>query len=136
MKRIILLCIILTFLTGCNWSITPSPIAPTDNEITYRALLIGVGDYIGEENDLASPTYSVDMMHQILRQCRFGLLDTEFSIINSLKDSEANKKAILKAIDSTFSKKYFLLKNTSLIPLFLQEKIDMILWYWKPAHID
>ena len=30
-------------------------------------------------------------------------MDTEFSIINSLKDSEANKKALLNAIDSTFS---------------------------------
>jgi len=76
---------------------------PNDNEVVYRALCIGVGDYISSENDLASPIYSVDKMYQILSQCRFGLLDSEFSIINVLKDFNATKKVILDEIASTFS---------------------------------
>lgn len=99
MRKVILLSIILIFLTGCgNGIIAP----PVNNEIIYRALLIGIGDYIGDNRDLISPPYSVDRMNKILSQCRFGLPDIEFSIINELKDSEATKEAILDGIASTF----------------------------------
>jgi len=100
MKKVILSIIILIFLTGCGKDIITPPI---NNEIVYRALLIGIGDYVGSENDLPSPIYSVDRIHQIFSQCRFGLSDAEFFIINELKDSDATKKAILNEIVSTFS---------------------------------
>ena len=103
MKKVLLLSIMLIFLTGCG-IVDPAIInLPMDNEIVYRALLIGIGDYIDDENDLASPIYSVDRMCQILSQCRFDLLDTEFSIINELKDLDATKSGILNEIASTFS---------------------------------
>jgi len=96
-KFLILLTVLLLF-SGCG--VIPPPV---DNEIVYRALLIGIGDYIDSENDLPSPIYSVDRMHRILSQCRFGLSDVEFFTINNLKDSDATKKAILDEIASTFS---------------------------------
>jgi hypothetical protein len=92
--------ILAIFLSGCGYGIIPPPI---DNGIVYRALLIGIGDYIGEDKDLISPTYSVDKIYQILNQCRFGLSDTEFFVINKLKDLDATKSAILDNIASTFS---------------------------------
>ena len=88
------------FLSGCGRGIIPIPV---DNEIVYRALLVGVGDYVGDNRDLISPPYSVDRMYKILDQCRFGLSDSRFSIINELKDLEATKSAILNGIASTFS---------------------------------
>jgi len=101
MKKIVLSIIILIFLiTGCTGVVPPLSV---NNEIVHRALLIGIGDYFGSENDLPSPIYSVDRIRQIFSQCRFGLLDTEFSIINELKDSDATKEAILDEIASTFS---------------------------------
>lgn len=100
MKKIILLIIILVFLSGCSNGIIPVPI---DNEIVYRALLIGIGDYIGEDQDLTSPIYSIDKMYKIFNQCRFDLSDIEFSIINELRDSDATKSTILNEIASTFS---------------------------------
>ncbi len=89
---------LILVLVGCG-IVPPLP----DDEIVYRALLIGIGDYIGNENDLSSPIYSVNRMHRILSQCRFGLSDAEFSIINELKDSDATRSAILNEIASTFS---------------------------------
>jgi len=73
------------------------------NPIVYRALLVGVGNY---ENygDLNGPPYDVARMYYILDQCKFGSLNTEFSIINDeLIDLYATKTAILQGIASTFS---------------------------------
>lgn len=77
-------------------------------EITYRALCVGVGDYlyfpdIYGNTDLPGPPYDVDRMIQIFNQCRFGPLNTEFSTINYLKDQQATKSNILQEIASTFS---------------------------------
>jgi len=74
------------------------------NEIVYRALCVGVGDYIsGSDNDLNAPSYDVDRIRQILQQCRFGTSNTTFSNINYLKDWQATKSNILQSISSTFS---------------------------------
>ena len=69
---------LIFLVAGCG-VVSPRIDNEIDNEIVYRALLIGVGDYIGEENDLASPTYSVDMMHQSLANA-----DLVYWIPNSL----------------------------------------------------
>lgn len=88
---------------------TDTPITPPvqDNIVVYRALLVGVGDYLYFPDaygniDLKGPPYNVDKMHQILEQCRFDSSDTEFSIINELIVN-ATKTAILDRIASTFS---------------------------------
>jgi len=91
--------ILAIFLSGCGGLVTP----PINDKVVYRALLIGVGDYIGSVNDLPGPDYSADRMHQILNQCRFGSSGIEFSIINKLKNLDATKKTILDGIASTFS---------------------------------
>ena len=87
-------------------------IPPVQDDIVYRALLVGVGDYINlpdyypdadETTDLVSPPYDVGRMYYILNQCRFGSSDSEFSIISELKDLNATKTAILSRINSTFS---------------------------------
>jgi hypothetical protein len=74
------------------------------NEVVYRALCVGVGDYIqGSDNDLFAPPYDVDRIRQILQQCRFGTSNTIFFNINYLKDWQATKSNILQSISSTFS---------------------------------
>jgi len=76
----------------------------TQNEVVYRALCVGVGDYIqGSDNDLSAPPYDVDRIRQILQQCRFGTSNTGFSNISYLKDWQATKSNILQSISSTFS---------------------------------
>jgi len=74
------------------------------NEVVYRALCVGVGDYIsGSDNDLNAPPYDVDKICQILQQCKFGTSNTTFSNINYLKDWQATKSNILQGIASIFS---------------------------------
>jgi hypothetical protein len=76
----------------------------TQNEVVYRALCVGVGDYIQvSDNDLSAPSYDVDRIRQILQQCRFGTSNTTFSNIGYLKDWQATKSNILQNISSTFS---------------------------------
>jgi hypothetical protein len=76
----------------------------TQNEVVYRALCVGIGDYIqGSDNDLNAPPYDVDRIRQILQQCRFGTLNTTFSNISYLKDWQATKSNILQGISSAFS---------------------------------
>ncbi|PKP57094.1 hypothetical protein CVT91_11450 [Candidatus Atribacteria bacterium HGW-Atribacteria-1] len=77
-------------------------------DIVYRALCVGVGDYLYfpdacGNTDLPAPPYDVDMMRQTLGYCRFGLSNTEFSTILYLKDGQATKANILQKIASTFS---------------------------------
>lgn len=102
MKKALLIIFILSiiFLTGCGRGIVP-PLP--DDGITYRALIVGIGDYIGDNMDLASPTYSVDRMYKIFNQCRFGISDVGFSVISELRDLKATGPAILNEIASTFS---------------------------------
>jgi hypothetical protein len=82
-------------------------IPPVQDDIVYRALLVGVGDYENydpfPEGDLNGPPFDVYRMNQTLEQCRFGSLDTEFSSIVELKDLSATKAAIIAGIASTFS---------------------------------
>ena len=81
---------------------------PVVNPITYRALLVGVGDYENyppaPDGDLNAPPYDVERMYYVLDQCQFGSSNTVLSIINDeLIDLEATKTAILQGITSTFS---------------------------------
>lgn len=102
LKTIILtLCaiIVLFILAGCG--VIPDP--PPPNEVAYRALLVGIGDYIGCNNDLKSPPYNVDKMNEIFSQCRFTEDEIGFTVINELKDKDATKEAVLDEIWSTFS---------------------------------
>lgn len=80
-------------------------VTTTQNEVAYRALCVGVGDYInyGNDGDLLAPPYDVDTIRQILQQCRFGTLNTTFFNINYLKNWQATKSNILQSISSTFS---------------------------------
>jgi len=76
------------------------------NKTDYRAFLVGVGDYENFDftnGDLVSPSYDVDRAYQVLNQCKFGSLNTEFSSIVELKDTQAKKSAILQGIESTFA---------------------------------
>lgn len=96
MKSLIILLIIVTLLTGC-WTTPPEP-----NEIVYRALLIGIGDFM-YVNDLKSPPYNVDKMREIFENCKFGESEIEFLVIDELKDLDATKEAVLNGIASTFA---------------------------------
>lgn len=84
------------------------PLIPSvEEDIVYRALLVGVGNYENDDGvnltDLNAPPYDVNRMHQVLEQCKFGSSETEFSSIVELKDLSATKTNILNEIDSTFS---------------------------------
>jgi hypothetical protein len=71
------------------------------NEVVYRALCVGVGDYIlDSDNDLNAPPYDVDRMCYTLSQSRFGTSNTQFSNIWYLKDWQATKSNILYNITS------------------------------------
>ena len=98
---ILLIILILGSLlnAGCGRGTTHPPII---NEIVYRALCVGVGDYInyGSDDDLPAPPYDVDRMCQTLSQCRFGSSNTTFSGIWYLKDWQATKSNILYNITS------------------------------------
>jgi len=87
---------------------TDTPVTPpVIDDIVYRALLVGVGDYVNlppaPDGDLEGPPYDVNRMRQVLEQCKFGSVDTEFSSIVELKDLSATKAAIIAGIASTFS---------------------------------
>jgi uncharacterized protein YjdB len=79
--------------------------AIAQNEIVYRALCVGVGDYInyGSDGDLLAPPYDVDRMRQLFSYCKFGSSSTGFSTINYLKNWQATKSNILQSISSAFS---------------------------------
>jgi len=77
---------------------------PVSNPIVYRALCIGVGDYIESSiTDLLAPPYDVDRMIDVFNHCKFGADEVTFSSIVSLKDFSATKEAIIDGISSTFS---------------------------------
>jgi len=84
--------------SGCGGITSP----PITNEIVYRALIVGVGDYINNDvvGDLPSPPYDVDRMCYTLSECRFGSSNTPFSNIWYLKDRQATKSNILYNITS------------------------------------
>jgi hypothetical protein len=80
---------------------------PVQDDIVYRALLVGVGDYENNDGvtltDLDGPPYDVDRIIQVLNQCKFGSDEIGFSLIEPLKDLSATKEAIINGIASTFS---------------------------------
>lgn len=73
-------------------------------DIVYRALCVGVGDYIESSiTDLLGPPYDVDRMIDVFNHCKFGADEVVFSTTVSLKDLNATKTAIISGIASTFS---------------------------------
>jgi uncharacterized protein YjdB len=82
-------------------NITVNPIV---TPVVYRALCIGVGDYLDVSvSDLESPGYNVNRIIQVLNSCKFGSEEIEFTTIETLKDENATKTAIINGITSTFS---------------------------------
>lgn len=77
----------------------------TVSDTTYRALAIGVGDYIyyGEDGDLIAPPYDVIKVKELFYDCKFGNKNTSFTKISELKDTQATKTNIIQKIQSTFS---------------------------------
>jgi len=60
-----------------NVNITAIPVV---NPIVYRALCIGVGDYIESSfTDLLAPPYDVDRMIDVFNHCKFGEDEVNFS---------------------------------------------------------
>jgi len=74
-------------------------------EPVYRALLVGVGDYIyfGEEGDLQAPPHDVNKMIEMLEDCQFGNSQIRFDKVNAMIDQQATKQNILNKIQNTFS---------------------------------
>ena len=78
------------------------------NEVVYRALCVGVGDYMYFPDsygniDLPGPPYDVNRICYTLDRCRFGSVDTEFSEIWYITDLSATKSSILQAITNVFA---------------------------------
>jgi len=74
------------------------------NDITYRFLCVGVGEYIsyGSEVDFGeAPPY--DLIYQVLSKWKFGSEKVGFSKIDYVADSDAAKSDILQEIAFTFS---------------------------------
>jgi len=84
---------------------TPSNEEQTQNDISYRFLCVGVGEYINYGSEVGfgeAPPY--DLIYQILSKWKFGSEKVGFSKINYIADSDATKSNILQEITSTFSK--------------------------------
>jgi hypothetical protein len=104
---ILFLIVIIMNLSGC----ITSPVIPGNNEVplnsndvTYRALLVGVGKYQSSDvTDLPSVPYDVERVKQNLGLCRFGMEKIAFSSIETLTNNQASKTNILQSIDSIFS---------------------------------
>ena len=89
---VLLLGLILISVSGCL-----SMIVPEENQVVYRAFLVGVGDY-QYSTGLPFPPFDVARMHDILIHSSSG-----FSLINELFDLQATKSAILNGIANAFS---------------------------------
>lgn len=89
-KKLIIVLILTTLLSGCG------VVPPIQNEITYRALLIGAGDYDGCNNDLSAPPYAVDSMEELFSRCY------DLEVLTILKDKDATRENILNEIWYTF----------------------------------
>lgn len=102
MKKLIILISILVFLSGCFT--VPEPPEPEPNYPAYRALLVGVGDYLfwGSNIDLDSPAPNTERLEEIFSQCKFGEEEIEFTIIEKLVDHNATKENILNGILEVF----------------------------------
>jgi len=107
-KKFLILLIVLigalSLLSGCGGIIPP----PIVSETAYRALCVGVGDYMYFPDsygniDLPGPPYDVNRICYTLDRCRFGSADTEFSEIWHITDLSARKSSILQAITNIFS---------------------------------
>jgi len=106
-KFLVLLVILISSLllySGCGGIIPP----PIVNETVYRALCIGVGDYMYFPDsygniDLPGPPYDVNRIRYTLDKCRFGPSNTPFSEIGYITDQSATKSNILQGIASIFS---------------------------------
>jgi hypothetical protein len=94
-------------------SYTKDEITKTDTievivgDIAYRALCVGVGDYLNDDGvnliDLLGPPYDVDRMIDVFSHCKFGTDEVLFSTSVSLIDLNATKTNIINGITSTFS---------------------------------
>ena len=99
MKKILIVLVCL-LLVGCG--IVPDP--PVPNGIVYRALFVGVGDYIYYESyDLGAPAPNTVKLKSLFSHCKFGEEETEFAIIERLVDHNATKENILNGILETFA---------------------------------
>ena len=76
-----------------------------ENTSNYRALAIGIGDYIyyGEDGDLIAPPYDINKVKELFYDCQFGSDNTVFSKVSELKDTQATKSNIIQKIQSTFN---------------------------------
>ncbi len=107
-KKFLILAMILigtlSLFPGCGGIIPP----PIVNETAYRALCVGVGDYMYfpdsfGNTDLSGPSYDVNRICFTLSKCRFGTSYTKFSEIWYIIDLSATKSAILQGITNIFS---------------------------------
>ena len=100
-KLVIILTIsILIILSGC-WAVPDPPDPPEPNGVAYRALLVGVGDYMFY-GDLKSPEHNVAKIKGVLEDCRFTEEEIRFTKIETLLDLNATKENILQGIVDTF----------------------------------
>jgi hypothetical protein len=100
---IILIAVFSLILSSCAPT-TPENEGQVQNDITYRFLCVGVGEYInyGSEVDFGeAPPY--DLIYQVLSKWKFGSEKVGFSKIDYIADSDATKSNILQEIASTFS---------------------------------
>ncbi len=86
-------------------TVTVNSTAPTPSKSTYRALSIGIGDYInyGPDGDLLAPPYDVNKMNRMYGDCCFSPAYIAFHKTDKLTDRQATKTGILNKIQSTFS---------------------------------
>ena len=89
-KLIVILVISISIiLSGCG-------VVPPIQNVDYRILLIGAGDYAGCNDDLSAPPYAVDSMEELFSRCY------NIEVLTILKDKQATRENILDEIWYTF----------------------------------
>lgn len=89
MKRLLFILLVFTVLIACN-SVIPEP--PPEPDPIYRALFVGVSDYIYSFGlDLISPAKNTAKLEALFS-------NMEFESITKLTDHDATKQAILDSI--------------------------------------
>jgi len=95
MKRLLFILLVFTVLIACN-SVVPDPPPPPD--IVYRALFVGVSDYIYSTGlDLNSPAGNTYKLQKLFQNGK-----REFESITRLTNQNATKQAILDSIQACF----------------------------------
>jgi hypothetical protein len=97
-----LFCIPFSLLLSCNSTVPDLPQIPSDQDRTYRIILVGIGEY-QYIDDIGSGIPPQEFVDSILAQWKFGNLQKGFDSVTYLYNEKATKTNILNHINTELS---------------------------------